>query len=270
MEDTSKSYLNFFSDEEFESIAWELTKHNPVCYDTFAMVVKRMLVGYIGRICNGYCYLRDSHLQEDIFQDIYIKLQKTCITHFFLRNGEINYDPLGFKNWVFTVAKNYIIDFAKKRGRIQFNEAELDKYENTPDSSDILVSDDALCRLSDAFCTVINSNLGIHKVLTWLAVMITVCYRNQDKIDANRTVEEECTNLTLDQMLDLILSRADKITWLSIGDGQIENLRSRLDEIGKSRVRLGDMKYGDFYMKAGSIKSISDWTNRIKEYLEKR
>lgn len=261
--------MKFFSGEEFNKIIEELIYSKPACYDTLLYVSRRTLFGSVCKWCSTDSALRGRQYEEDIMQEIQIKLIKKCITDFFKRNDELNYDPDGFKRWLFKVAVNAKNDFAKKARRIQFIESgELDEKIADNNNQDNIISDESLEKLNKAFKTVINADVRAYKVLTWLAQMIIIVNFNVTKIESNDIIEKKFDSMTLDSMLDLILVESKYISWLTLEQAQVDRLRKKLDKTNKATgKRMGDMRYSDFYMKKGAKASISDWINRMNNLI---
>lgn len=261
--------MEFFSGEEFNVIFNEVLDSNGACFDTLLTVCEKMLKGAVRRWCYSDSALRGRQYEEDIMQEIQIRLIKNCVTGFFNRNGEPNYDPDGFKNWVFTVAINVKNDFAKKVRRIQFKETEESEGDEPYYDDSLLGSDKTFERLNNAFKIVIESDSKVYKVLTWVAQMIIIADSNVTKIESNEILIKRFEVMTLDAMLALIVAQSQTIPWLKLEDSQIERIKKRLDEKGSDGQRIGDKAYGDFFMKKGAKASISDWVNRMNDYVMK-
>ncbi len=261
--------MKFFSDEEFGTIFYEIVDSEVICYDTLLFVSQRMLWGSVCKWCYNDPALRGRQFEDDIMQEIQIRLIKKCVTGFFLRNNERNYDPEGFKNWIFTLAINVRNDFAKKERRIQFNEMKELEGEIEQYHQDESISDEAVGRLNNAFRIVIESDSKVYKVLTWLAQLIIIQNLNVSKIVSNNIIVEQFDLMTLDAMLDLIVEQAKMIPWLHMENKQLLFVKARLDERCDDGRRMGEKVYSDFYMKKGAKASISDWVNRMNNYIVK-
>ena len=70
-------------------------------------------------------------------------------------------------------------------------------------------------------------------------------------------------------MFAMIVEQAISIPWLQLDISQISLVKERLDEKQSDGRRLGEMFYSDFYMKKGAKASISDWVNRMNNYVIK-
>lgn len=265
--------MKFFTDEEFETIFHEIVVERPSCYDTMLMIAERMLEGSVCKWCNEDPYLNgdDYHIHE-VMQLIRIRLYQKCVTGFFMRNGEPNYDPDGFKNWVFTVALNVKRDYAKKvrlRSFKEGNGSEGSEPADPPGDEPLVVSDEEIAKLNQAFRTVIGHLSKVHIILTWLATMLLIAVRGYSKIDATDDLVRLFDSMTLDAMLNLILRFATAIPWLRLEESGLASLKERLNKTDKSGVRIGDKTYHDFYMKKGAKASVSDWVYRMNQIVEK-
>lgn len=262
--------MRFFSIEEFDTMFREIVNEEPICYDTLLVISERMLIGSVRKWCNSDSALYGRQYEEDIMQEIQIRLIKNCVTGFFLRNGEPNYDPDGFSNWIFTLAINVKNDFAKKVRRIQFIEMkELDGEEEPCYEDENYSSDETFERLNRAFEIVIESDSKIYKVLTWIAQLIIIVNSNVTKIESNEILIERFDSMTLDAMFLLLVQQATRIPWLKLKRQQLIFIKERLDETSDDGRRIGEKVYSDFYMKKGAKASISDWVNRLNNYVVK-
>lgn len=262
--------MKFFSNEEFDKIFCDIVGSENICYDTLLHVSQRMLFSSVRKWCYSDPVLRGNQYEDDIMQEIQIKLIKNCVTGFFFRNNKPNYDPVGFKNWIFTLAINVKNDFAKKVRRIQFNEVkELDEANDMYYQDELVASNESFERLNKAFKIVIESDSKVYKVLTWLAQLIIIVKSNVTKIESNDILVEQFSSLTLDEMFAMIVEQAISIPWLQLDISQISLVKERLDEKHSDGRRLGEMVYSNFYMKKGAKASISDWVNRMNNYVIK-
>lgn len=262
--------MKFFSNEEFDKMFREIVGAEFICYDTLLYVSQRMLFGSVCKWCYNDPALRGKQYEEDIMQEIQIRLIKNCVTGFFLRNNEPNYDPEGFKNWIFTLAINVKNDFAKKVRRIQFIEVkELDGESEQSYQEEMFSSDESFERLNNAFRIVIESDSKVYKVLTWVAQLIIILNSNVTKIESNDILIEQFDSMTLDAMFALVVEQATAIPWLQLERSQILTIKARLDEECSDGCRMGEKVYSDFYMKKGAKASISDWVNRMNNHVVK-
>ncbi|MBQ3044737.1 MAG: sigma-70 family RNA polymerase sigma factor [Clostridia bacterium] len=260
--------MAFFTQQEFHKMLFELTQSDAVCYNTLINIAEKTLYKSVCGWCNQTPVLKNC--EEDLMQEIYIRLIKKCVTGFIMRDGVINDDPEGFKNWLFTVAKNIRNDFAKKMGAKELYEP------NTPDGElpegvcvDTAENDYDYDLLNRCFCIVLNSDSKVHIPLTWVTMMLVIAKGGLTRIEATESVVNICDGMNLDQMLDFITKQSETIIWLNLNQCQLDDVRKKLDEKDSCGVRTGDKKYSDFYMKKGAKASVSDWVNRMNSRIEK-
>lgn len=258
--------MKFFTDEEFKQIYDEVV--NEDCYDTLATVAYRVLKVLVGSWCFKDPMLYRRQYEDDIIQLIQIRVYKTCVHGFFKRNGEDNYDPVGFRKWFYTVSLNVFRDFAKKVRDKMLKETDETNLDILPPVSDVY--DYAACeRLDRAFNIVITSSHGAYKTLTWMAQFLIVANFDVTKIESNDMIHQKFHDMTLDGMLSYVIALARRIPWLTLDAQKIAEFRDRLDKPFEDGERIGNKLYESFYMKKGPKATISDWVNRINEYIVK-
>ena len=264
--------MKFFTDEEFDTIFREIVLERPSCYDTMLLVAERMMMGSVRKWCNEEPCLNNEYHVQEIMQLIRIRLYQKCVTGFFMRNGEPNYDPEGFKNWIFTVALNVKRDYAKKVRQLSFKEGNgTDDFEPEDLTSEqsLVISEEKLAMLNRAFCIVISHHAKVHIILTWLAMMLLIAVHGFSKIEATDALIRVFDSMTLDTMHGLILRYMAAIPWLQQDEGGLASLKKRLDKRDEKGIRIGDKVYHDFYMKKGGKASVSDWAYRMNQIVEK-
>lgn len=250
---------------------FELTKGDTACYNTLISIAKKTLYKTVCGWCNQTSVLRN--YEDDMMQEIYIRLIKKCVTGFLMRDGVLNDDPNGFKNWLFTVAKNIRNDFAKKLGAEELYEMNTEDGE-TPESAD---TDDELYddgdydydALNNYFSIVLDADSKVHIPMTWVTVMLMVVRGGMNRIEATASLISIFEKMTMDSMFDFILRQSEKILWLRLHENHIEKIRLKLDETDSDGIRTGDKKYSEFYMKKGAKASVSDWVNRMNSRIVK-
>lgn len=260
--------MSFFTEQEFHKMLFELTQSDAACYDTLIKIAEKTLYKSVCGWCNQTPVLRN--YEEDIMQEIYIRLIKKCVTGFVMRDGVLNDDPEGFKNWLFTVAKNIKNDFAKKLGAKELYEP------NTPEgeipegvSVDSSENDFDYDMLNRYFYIVLEADSKVYIPLTWVTMMLIVAKGRMTRIEATGSLINICDDMTLDSMLDFILEQSESIIWLRLNQHQIDIIRMKLDEKDSYGVRIGERKYSEFYMKKGAKASVSDWVNRMNSRIER-
>ncbi|MEI6280640.1 MAG: RNA polymerase sigma factor [bacterium] len=111
--------------------------------EAFKMLINR----YISPIYNFTSHLTNKNDAKDITQEIFIKVWKNI--------RRFDSEKASFKTWIFTIAKNTVTDFSRKRKNILFSEIEkgfeenIDSFsENIKDEN--LLPDEALQKLQNS------------------------------------------------------------------------------------------------------------------------
>ena len=244
-------------------------------YDTLFLMAEKVLRQKVTCWCGQVRLFRGRGLEDDIMQDIKIRLMLNAVNGFLMRKdrgGELNADPDGFKRWMVTVAKNYFRDAlgsAKAFFDIArpFDEGEEDII---PDRSyeDAEAEDARRDKLEEAFGIVLGSDKKAYIVLTWLALSLWMIERDVTKIEATCLIEAELSEKTLFEIRDIVLESSKNVDWINIGDEQLRIIDSALKEkyIDKP---IGCYKYKTFYMEKGGKASISDWYNRMNSLIKR-
>ena len=265
--------MKYFTIEEFDEMYREIMCNETVSYEMLFVIAQKTLLGTVISWCKDSNVL-DSEAYEDIMQDTMTKLMLHCITGFFSKNDGSNYDPRGFKNWMFKVARNTFLSYTEKEKKRSSSYYDPEYYINKASDEDF---SDSICdsqvtidRLNMDFMIVLDSDLSVYKVLAWVVRGIIVLSYDTERKVANKIVSDRLGKMTLDGMLDFLLREAKYVPWLKLDDVFVERIRGRLDKEHKNGKRLGNMLFSDFYMEKGAMASISDWTNRIDDYIKKR
>lgn len=259
--------MAFFTEEEFHKMLAELISGNPDGYVTLYHISEKTLKRTVTGWCNANKLTKG--YEEDVMHDIHLRLIKKCVTGFLKKDGVVNDDPNGFKNWLFTVAKNIYIDFAKSRGKIPFDSIDI----SDEDAPEIDIEDDDNELYGDGdydydtlnayFEYAFESSSEVHITMTWIAVMLAVLRGGLDRSEATVYITNIFRNSTMDEILEFIISNSSKVLWLNISDDLIGKIRVKLDKTDSDGCRIGGRKYSEFYMKKGDRSSVSDWVNRI-------
>lgn len=259
--------MAFFTEEEFHKMLAELISGNPDGYVTLYHIAEKTLKRTVTGWCNANKLTKG--YEEDVMNDIHLRLIKKCVTGFLKKDGVVNDDPNGFKNWLFTVAKNIYIDFAKSRGKIPFDTIDA----SNEDAPEIEIEDDDNELYSDSdydydtlnayFEYAFESSSDVHITMTWIAVMLAVLRGGLNRSEATVYITNIFKNSTMDEILDFIIKNSSQVLWLNISDDLIGKIKAKLDKTDSEGCRIGGRKYSDFYMKKGDRSSVSDWVNRI-------
>ena len=267
-----------FTNEEFAVMVDQLLYQETVCFDMLCQIAEKTLTPAVKRWCADEPCLKGRNYENDIMQDIHIRLMKTVITGFLLRenvDGPYNNDPEGFEDWLFTVAVNLKRDFANAvRGR-DFKTDDLDDYQylTAPDNG-VEAELERIEKLKQALNIVLGANVGVYKVLTWLAQFVFVLDMGITKIQSNECILAAFEDKTLYQMYDMLLLASRQIPWMEITDRQHTQIVTALGKKWDAEHTYGETQYKAFFMKHnGEIsgkKSISDWVNRLNTMIQRK
>lgn len=270
------STVGKISKEEFNEMVDQLLNDNEVKFDALCSIAERTLRSTVVHWCVNDPYLCGKQLEDDIMQEIYIRLIKTCKSSFLLRNGvdgEINNDPEGFKSWLFKVAINIKRDFASSTRNLNFKEREFADGEEEKISDDTLeLSENSEERnelLKAAFGIVLNSDSQIYKILTWIAQCLFILKFDITKIQSNGMIVEQFEDKTLREMYQLILDASKTIPWVVISTKQCDKIEAQLSDLWIDGRMYGQVKYSEFFMKKGGKATISDWVNRMNNMIKR-
>lgn len=270
-----------FTRNEFDIMVNELLYTTPISYNMLCSIAEKTIRSSVAYWCCTDRYLRCSGYEDDIMQEIHLRLIQRTVSHFLLKNGinePYNNDPEGFEDWMFTLAKNIKCDFSEKIRKRIFNTENLDDpiFENIPDddTSDKYDNEERIERLKRALDVVLSSDLSVYKVLTWLAQFLFVLETGVTKIQSNVLILAAFEELTLYDMYNKLLMASRKIPWVVITNAQNDKILAALRKTRENGVSYGETKYKDFFMKHnGEIsgkKSISDWANRMNDMVKRK
>lgn len=267
-----------FTKAEFDVMVHDLLYADPICFDTLCEIAEKTLRPSVIRWCVQEDCLRGRGYEDDIMQDIYIRLIQTTVSHFLLRDGlegPYNNDPEGFEDWMFRVANNLKRDFANKVRSRDFRTRCIDDVIGEGNQDEEF--EDAQGRtekLRQAFAIVLSADVSVYKVLTWLAQCVFMLVDDITKIESNQSIIEAFENKTLYEMYDMILTASAEIPWLYISKQEHERILDALRKTRDGDVSYGETKYRDFFMKCNGVvsgkKSISDWVHRVNGMIKKK
>lgn len=256
-----------FTQDEFNTMLNELFVEEPARYDTLCAIAMK----HLQPIINGWCIsfsLSGGEYQFDVMQETLAKLMKTCVTHFFLRDGRTtpNTDIDQFCKWITTVARNVTMDVLKKLGKR--STVDIEPWAESIGSEEperYLVED-----IDAVFDAVIDFNMGVHKLLAWLCVSVVILNEADDRSDATEIVVERLGMATLDEMLEFLLRELRYYPALLPSDNQLARIRASLDEPDELGVRMGDRPFYTFFMAKGGKGSVSDWYHKINQLIRRK
>lgn len=256
-----------FSDKEFETVIYELFERDEACFDTLCEIAQRVLMPSIKRWCEADSALCKRGYEDDIMQEVLLRLIKTCITHFFCKNGSssINRDKDGFSSWMFKVAINIKRDTANRERHRRMGEDELDADLATDDGELVDCFEAAVEHqmISNAISAVLDSDAHICKKLTWIAQCFYIVELDVTKIRSNELILADFSDSTLYEMRDRLLDISERIEWITVTAAQRQHIDELLSEKNEAGMICGQMHYNEFFMKKGGKATISDWVNRM-------
>ena len=266
-----------FSKEEFDIMVEELLCKEPISFDMLCHIAEKTLKSKIKYWCQMDETLRGRGYEDDIMQEIQIRLMKTTIDYFLLKDGvegPVNNDPKGFSSWMITVADNLKRDFANKIRRVDFKTDNIDDSKPEP----VWVDDDMDAErkqvLKQAFAIVMSSDVNVYKILTWIAQFIFVIDCDVTKIQSNEKIIEMFEQKTLFEMYDMLYALSKHIAWIEISHEQNKKIIGDLNKPWDKEHVYGEIEYKEFFMKINGEKSgkksISDWMNRMNNMLRKK
>lgn len=256
--------------EEFNIMVEELLFNETVSYDMLCKIAEKVLRPKVVNWCLADVDLNGRNCEDDIMQDIHVRLMKTTITHFLLKDGveEYNNNPRGFNGWIITVAENIKKDHANRLRRRNFNTTGMDDPEaeglSTEDSHYKI---ECVEKLKEAFNLVLNSNLSIYKVLSWFGQAVFILGYDITKIQSTHLLVSSFEKKTLFEMHDRINETAKKVVWLKMSAEQNKKIMSALEKPWDEYKVYGAVEYKEFFMKKGGNDSISDWINKINKII---
>lgn len=267
-------YMGKFSDEEFHEIITELFEREPACADTLLKVVDKVYRNRIRGWCSTHRDVIGCGYEEDILQDIKIKILTHCTTSFFLKKGVdsgVNTNPEEFAKWMNTVVKNTLTDFLNKQTKhaevfrpIEEDEGitdpVFDNWENTEELQHIL---------SRAFAVVISADSDAHIVLTWIGSFLFIYEYGIKSCHVSKELVQAFETKTLCQMRDVLLRAAQRLPWLALSEHQLGKLNASLRKPFDHTRTCGEVPYREFFMKSGGRSSISNWNNRMNKLVKR-
>ena len=268
-----------FTRDEFDVMVYELLNKEPISFDMLCQIIEKTLRPSVVNWCKNEACFRGREYENDIMQEIHLRLMKTTVDYFLLRDGvegSYNDNPEGFEDWIFFVAKNIERDFANKIRNRDFTTEDIDNptIGEIPSNDYEDDTEENIDRLKQAFSIVLSSNVGIYKVLTWIAQFIFILGLDVSKIKSNELIITAFANKTLCDMYKMILTASDKIPWIVITREQNEKILEALRKKRNGNVSYGETKYKEFFMKhngeVSGKKSISDWMNRMNDMIKRR
>lgn len=265
-----------FSKEEFDIMLEQLLDKNHASFDMLCSIAEKTLRSTVTRWCASDEALRGRRYEDDIMQEIQLRLIKTCKSSFLLRNGvdgPINDDPDGFKSWIFKVALNIKRDFSNSIRKVNGNVRSFEDGEENciaDDGDDSLrISEKHIELLTVAFSIVIDSDSNVYKILTWIAQCLFMLELDITKIQSNDLIIKTFENKTLGEMYQMVTDYSHNIPWLVISEEQRKKIDCQLSKTLDDDRKFYDIKYNECFMKKGDKATISDWINRMNNLVKR-
>lgn len=250
-------------------------------YDNLVIFVHNFLIGTVKKWCNSSSFLSGASHDEDVMQEIQIKIIKNCESKFFKPvDGKTDKTCEEFKAWCYVLAKRCFISYYSKQKKYRDDE---NNFLENADRSDgeIIVEpfphethenrENARERIRESFTAVLDLKSSPHIVLTWLSVSLFMVRCDLSKIESTHLLAEKFSEITLFEMFNIVVNLSSECDWLNLDDEQFDRQRGKLEVIHKETgIKTGDMKYSDFYMTKGPEMSISDWINKINKQIKKQ
>lgn len=264
--------------EEFDLIVRELTVEKPARYDALCAFAERLLLRKLERKVASTPALARCCTAEDLLSEVYIRLIKCTIPNFLYRGDTLNNDPEGFARWVYTVAGNICRDKCRSSAARQTVALDADPDDEDapylqiadPDAELPFEPDESTDMLRAAFERVLDMDVQVYKIITWVAQAVLILSADVTKIQSNELLISAYAQMTLAEMWASVTAASARIPWLKISMDADARLRKILATPFSKDVRYGDMVYADFFMKKGAKASISDWVNRINAGLKEK
>lgn len=250
-------------------------------YDKLVIFVHNFLIGTVKKWCSSSSFLSGASHDEDVMQEIQIKIIKNCESNFFRPvDGKTDKTCEEFKAWCYVLAKRCFISYYNKQKK--YREDEKNFLENADKGNGEIIVEPSPPeghenreiyreRIRESFTVVLDLKSSPHIVLTWLSVSLFMVGYDMSKIESTHLLAEKFSEITLFEMFNIVVNLSSKFEWLDLDDEQIDRQKEKLDVIHKETgVKTGDMKYSDFYMTKGPEMSISDWINKVNKQIKKK
>lgn len=265
-----------FSTEEFNIMLDELLHSQPASFGMLCSIAEKTLRPSVRRWCATDAALAGQEFEDDIMNEIHIRLIKTCVSSFLLRGGvdaPVNADPVGFKNWMFKVALNIKRDYSNQVRKVTMHTRPVGEEEVLPAPEEAdpqsALADARQERLCRAFAIVLGADVQVYKVLTWMAQCLFILEQDITKIRSNELLLESFQSKTLFEMHEALLRAANQISWLQISETQNQRLLKALNMPYDDERPYGAVEYSEFFMKKGGKATISDWVNRMNSMIKR-
>lgn len=254
----------------------EIMVLSPPSFETLLHLAYDRLRPLLNRWCLRDVRLHTEQDTDDVMQTVCVKLMQNSVTGYFLRENTAyttERNATSFAAWVTLLAHNVERDFARAAARKAARERGMEPEEEAffldastlPDESREYTEE----LLNAAFEVVLNADMQVYKVLTWVANSLYMLHTAAKAKDAKTALVATFSDMTLYQMRDLLFQASAQITWLRVSPAQKQRIACKLAEPYDAERCYGQVKYADFFMKKGGKATVCDWVSRMNERIKR-
>lgn len=262
--------------KEFNIIIDELLNYEKADFTTLCEVAEKLLRKRVHAWCVSSPELFNTARcdEDDLMQEILIRLVKTTVSSFLLRNGvdgPINNDAEGFGKWMFTVAKNVKKDIANRERQHWLTTKYLSEQDadtlaaSNSGISAILTAEERADKINKSFAAAIDSDAEVYKVLTWLAHSLFMLNLDVDRTQSKQLILMAFEKRTLFEISDMVFYAATKAPRLKIADRQKAKIEKALNKSYDDVRVYGAVRYDELFMQKGGKATISDWVHKMNK-----
>lgn len=253
-----------FAEEVYQKAFADVMDKEKADFGRLCVLVDALVRPTVTAWCMTTPILAGRCCEDDIIQEIHLRVIKYSVGDFFFRGDTPNRDSTQFRMWLFTVAKRAKISYIRKIAKDQTSDlepiAEIIPADDKPfEEAD---REDFSLALTKAVSAVISLRVGVHKQLAWLAVNFILLNQDIKRSAATELVVRNFGDKTLDELLQFCLYQISCHPYIKISPEDKDRLISLLNQT-KGGVRVGDAVFRDFFTSKGENYSISDWICKI-------
>ena len=273
--------MSFDENKQYSDLVADICAREYPQYDNLVIFVHGFLIGTVKKWCSSSSFLSGGSHDEDVMQEIQIKIIKNCERKFFKPvDGKTEKTCEEFKAWCYVLAKRCFITYYNRQKKYREDEKDfLEKADKEKGETIIEPSpseghenrENDRKRIRESFVAVLDLKSSPHIILTWLSVSLFIVGCDISRIESTHLLAEKFSEITLFEMFNIVVNLSSKLKWLELDDEYFDRQREKLEVIHKETgIKTGDMKYSDFYMAKGPEKSISDWVNKVNKQIKKQ
>ncbi len=260
----------YFTENDFRTMVYELIEKKPSSYGKLCEIVKNTVEKSVQWWCVSAGF-KDPDVANEIMQDLYLKFMLVTIPNFLKKDrddGSVNYNPDGFRAWMFEVAKNFTRTKISKMYRESNGKDEIEDDDAVTIEAFDFPVDKKKETLQRCMDRVLGYDAQIYATLSWLAQFVFVLSYDISRIEANNRLEDEFGSKSLSLLYDMVLFEAKYIPWLELTPAQKKRIEAALRKPWKDGRAYGDVTYAEYSMNKGLKASISDWVNKFNKKLK--